>query len=100
MAHLSAYLDTRKVSQGQMEGRGRRRGLWIDAYGLRKACKASGMTQVQVTKAIDVSQNRVSRMESGDMGATGIGSLRRYIHRPRRQPDAGCPPAQWGYQAR
>lgn len=79
MAHLSAYLDTRKVSQGQMEGRGRRRGLWIDAYGLRKACKASGMTQVQVTKAIDVSQNRVSRMESGDMGATGIGSSRRYI---------------------
>ena len=79
MAHLSAYLDTRKVSQGQMEGRGRRRGLWIDAYGLREACKASGMTQVQVTKAIDVSQNRVSRMESGDMGATGIGSSRRYI---------------------
>ena len=79
MAHLSAYLDTRKVSQGQMEGRGRRRGLWIDAYGLRKACKASGMTQVQVAKAIGVSQNRVSRMESGDVGAMSIDFLRRYI---------------------
>jgi len=79
MAHLSAYLDTRKVSRGQMDPRDRRRRLWIDAYGLRKACKASGRTQVQVAKAIGVSQNRVSHMESGDMGATDIGSSRRYI---------------------
>ena len=62
-----------------MERRDRRRRLWIDTYGLRKACKASGRTQVQVAKAIGVSQNRVSHMESGDMGATGIDSLRRYI---------------------
>ena len=79
MAHLSAYLDTHKVSRGQMERRDRRRGLWIDAYSLHEACKASGRTQVQVAKAIGVSQNRVSYMESGDMGATGIDSLRRYI---------------------
>lgn len=79
MAHLSAYLDTHKVSRGQMERRDRRRGLWIDAYSLHEACKAFGRTQVQVAKAIGVSQNRVSHMESGDMGATGIDSLRRYI---------------------
>ena len=79
MAHLSAYLDTRKVSRSQMERRDRRRRLWIDAYSLHEACKAFGRTQVQVAKAIGVSQNRVSHMESGDMGATGIDSLRRYI---------------------
>lgn len=79
MAHLSACLDTRKVSRGQMERRDRRRRLWIDAYSLHEACKAFGRTQVQVAKAIGVSQNRVSHMESGDMGATGIDSLRRYI---------------------
>lgn len=79
MAHLSAYLDTRKVSRGQMERRDRRRRLWIDAYSLHEACKAFGRTQVQVAKAIGVSQNRVSHMESGDMGATDIDSLRRYI---------------------
>ena len=79
MAHLSAYLDTRKASRGQMERRDRRRGLWIDAYSLHEAYKAFGRTQVQVAKAIGVSQNRVSHMESGDMGATGIDSLRRYI---------------------
>ena len=62
-----------------MERRDRRRRLWIDAYSLHEACKASSMTQVQVAKAIGVSQNRVSHMESGDMGATGIDSLRRYI---------------------
>lgn len=62
-----------------MERRDRRRRLWIDAYSLHEACKASGRTQVQVAKAIGVSQNRVSHMESGDMGATGIDSLRRYI---------------------
>ncbi|AKT49929.1 hypothetical protein ADJ70_06815 [Olsenella sp. oral taxon 807] len=62
-----------------MERRDRRRGLWIDAYSLHEACKAFGRTQVQVAKAIGVSQNRVSHMESGDMGATGIDSLCRYI---------------------
>ena len=63
MAHLSACLDTRKVSRGQMERRDRRRRLWIDAYSLlwidayslHEACKASGRTQVQVAKAIGVS---------------------------------------------
>ena len=62
-----------------VDPRDRRRGLWIDAYSLHEACKAFGRTQVQVAKAIGVSQNRVSHMESGDMGATGIDSLRRYI---------------------
>lgn len=55
MAHLSAYLDTRKASRGQMERRDRRRGLWIDAYSLHEAYKAFGRTQVQVAKAIGVS---------------------------------------------
>lgn len=53
--YLSAYLDARKVSRGQMERRDRRRRLWIDAYSLHEACKASGRTQVQVAKAIGVS---------------------------------------------
>ena len=37
------------------------------------------MTRTQVSKAIGVSQNRVSRMESGDVGAMSIDFLRRYI---------------------
>ena len=37
------------------------------------------MTQVQVAREIGVSQNRVSRMENGDMNAMSIDSLRRYV---------------------
>ncbi len=37
------------------------------------------MTQIQIAKAMGVSQNRVSRMENGDMGAMSLGSLRRYV---------------------
>ena len=37
------------------------------------------MTQVEVAESIGVSQNRISRMENGDMGAMSIDSLRKYI---------------------
>ena len=37
------------------------------------------MTQVQLAEAMGVSQNRVSRMENGDMAAMSLDTIRRYI---------------------
>ena len=52
---------------------------YIDAYNLREARKASHMTQVELAKAMGVSQNRISRMENGDIGTMSFDTIRRYI---------------------
>ncbi len=52
---------------------------YIDAYNLREARKASHMTQVQMAKVMSVSQNRVSRMENGGIGAMSIDGVRRCV---------------------
>ena len=79
MANLNEYLDKRGVSASQMEAARIETQAAIDAFNLKEARKVSNMTQVQVARAIGVSQNRVSRMENGDMNAMSIDSLRRYV---------------------
>ena len=79
MANLNDYLETRGITEAQMEEARRQTQEYVDAYSLREARKAQHLTQVQVAQAIGVSQNRVSRIENGDMGAMSVESLRRYI---------------------
>ena len=79
MANLNEYLDKRGISASQMEAARIETQATIDAFNLKEARKVSNMTQVQVAQAIGVSQNRVSRMENGDMNAMSIDSLRRYV---------------------
>ena len=79
MADLNAYLDKRGITAEQMDEARQETQAVIDAYSLKEARKASNMTQAQVAETIGVSQNRVSRMENGDMDAMSIDSLRRYI---------------------
>ena len=79
MAALNDYLESRGITEEQMEEARRQKQEYVDAYNLREARKAQNLTQVQVARAIGVSQNRVSRMENGDMGAMSVESLRRYI---------------------
>ena len=79
MADLNKYLDKRRITDEQMAVARQKTQEVIDAYNLKEARKTLNMTQVQVAQAIGVSQNRVSRMENGDMNAMSIDSLRRYI---------------------
>ena len=79
MSDLNTYLSKRGITNEQMREARRETQSAIDAFSLKEARKASRMTQMQVAEAIGVSQNRVSRMENGDMGAMSIDSLRRYI---------------------
>lgn len=79
MSDLNAYLEKRGIDDAQMERAREHTQAVIDAYNLREARKAANMTQVQMAQVMGVSQNRVSRMENGDMGAMSLNSLRRYV---------------------
>lgn len=79
MSNLQTYLDKRGITEEQMREARERTLAAIDAYNLREARKASNMTQVELAKEMGVSQNRVSRMENGDIGAMSLDVIRRYI---------------------
>lgn len=79
MARLNAYLEKRGITEEQMSEARARTQAAIDAYNLREARKACNMTQVQLANAMGVSQNRVSRMENGDIGSMSVDTVRRYV---------------------
>ena len=76
---LQTYLDKRGIGDAQMEQARQRTREYIDAYNLREARKSARLTQVQLAQAMGVSQNRVSRMENGDLSTMSIDSVRRYV---------------------
>jgi transcriptional regulator with XRE-family HTH domain len=49
------------------------------AYRLRELREALSMTQVQLAELLDVSQNRISRIENGDIERAQVDTLRRYV---------------------
>ena len=79
MADLKAYLSKRGVSEEEMRVARRHTRERIDAYVLREARITQGLTQVELADRMGVSQNRVSRMESGDLAAMSVDTIRRYV---------------------
>lgn len=79
MNSLEAYAKKRGITDEQMEEARERTHAYIDAYNLREARKARHMTQTELAQAMGVSQNRVSRMENGDIGSMSLDTIRRYI---------------------
>ncbi|MEG1913255.1 MAG: helix-turn-helix transcriptional regulator [Cloacibacillus sp.] len=79
MTNLDDYLKERGITAVQMAKAEELTQAYIDAYNLREARKANHMTQVELAKAMGVSQNRVSRMENGDINAMSVETLRKYI---------------------
>ena len=79
MSDLNAYLEKRDITAEQMDEARAETQAVIDSYNLRQARKASGMTQVELAKTMGVSQNRISRMENGDLGSMSLDTLRRYV---------------------
>lgn len=51
----------------------------VRAYRLRELREALHLTQVELADLLEVSQNRVSRLEHGDLERTQIDTLRRYV---------------------
>ena len=79
MTNLNTYLEKRGISDKEMDEARAYTQAAIDAYNLREARKACNMTQVQLAHAMGVSQNRVSRMENGDIGSMSLDTVRRYV---------------------
>ena len=79
MSSLDDYLAKRGITNEQMEQARSATSAYVDAHALRQARNEGGMTQVELAHAMGVSQNRVSRMERGDITAMSIDSIRRYI---------------------
>lgn len=49
------------------------------AYRLRELREQFDLTQVELAEQLDVSQNRVSAIERGDIDKTQVDTLRRYV---------------------
>lgn len=79
MSDLDTYLAKRNISSQQMHDARLHTQMAIEAYRLQEARKAASMTQVQLASAMGVSQNRISRIESGDIGSMSLDSIRRYV---------------------
>ncbi len=51
----------------------------VRAWHLRELREQFEMTQVELAHELDISQNRVSRIERGDLDKTQVDTLRRYV---------------------
>lgn len=76
---LREVLRERPVDRSRVASHKRRFTEQVRAYRLRELRKASQLTQTDVAELLHISQNRVSRIERGDIDRTQIDTLRRYI---------------------
>jgi ribosome-binding protein aMBF1 (putative translation factor) len=69
---IDEVLMSRPVDRATVDDHKRRMLEEVRAYQLRELREALGITQVQLADALDVSQNRVSRLEHGDLERTQV----------------------------
>lgn len=76
---LEELLEERPVDRSSVA---RHKNRMIDeagAYKLRELREALNLTQVELANRLEVSQNRVSRIEHGDIERAQLDTLRRYV---------------------
>lgn len=76
---LHDMLAKRPVDREAVEAHKRRMLDEVRAYHLRELRELSELTQVQLAERLNISQNRVSSIERGDIGRSQIETLRRYV---------------------
>jgi transcriptional regulator with XRE-family HTH domain len=76
---LDELVRDRPVDRAQVDGHKRRMLEEVRAYRLRELREASDLTQVELAARLDVSQNRVSRIEHGDIERAQVDTLRKYV---------------------
>lgn len=79
MSDLNEYVRERGITDDEMREARDATKAYVASYRLRQARRAACLTQSELAKAMGVSQNRVSRMENGDVSVMSIGSLRGYV---------------------
>ena len=75
---LEDYLKIRPVNRENVEALKRRMLAEVQAYKLRELRRSQDVTQVELAKRLAVSQNRISKIEHGDIERTQVDTLRRY----------------------
>jgi ribosome-binding protein aMBF1 (putative translation factor) len=75
---LEEHLKERPVDRAAVEAIKKEMLAEIRAYRLKELREALSLTQVELANRLDVSQNRVSRIEHGDIERTQVDTLRRY----------------------
>ena len=75
---LKDYLEIRPVNRGNVDAHKVRMLAELQAYKLRELRRAQDVTQVELAKRLAVSQNRISKIERGDIERTQVDTLRRY----------------------
>ena len=76
---LEDLLRERPVSREAVNAHKKRMLEEVRAYRLRELREASHLTQVELAERLDVSQNRVSRIEHGDIERAQVDTLRKYV---------------------
>lgn len=76
---LDQMLAERPVRRDVVDAHKARMLAEVRAYHLRELREMYGMTQVQLASELHVSQNRVSKIERGQIENTHVDTLRRYV---------------------
>jgi ribosome-binding protein aMBF1 (putative translation factor) len=77
--NLEGMLTKRPVNRKNVDTHKKRMLEEVRSYGLRELRKASDMSQVELAERLNVSQNRVSRIEHGDIERAQLDTLRKYV---------------------
>jgi predicted transcriptional regulator len=76
---IEEMLVERPVDRGAVDAHKKRMFDEVRAYRLRELREASDLTQVELAGRLHVSQNRVSRIEHGDVDRAQVDTLRKYV---------------------
>ncbi|MHB1173467.1 MAG: helix-turn-helix domain-containing protein [Lacisediminihabitans sp.] len=76
---LDELVRDRPVDRAQVDAHKQRMLEEVRAYRLRELREASDLTQVELAARLQVSQNRVSRIEHGDIERAQVDTLRKYV---------------------
>ena len=76
---LDQLVRDRPVDRARVDTHKHRMLEEIRAYRLRELREASDLTQVELAARLQVSQNRVSRIEHGDIERAQVDTLRKYV---------------------
>lgn len=76
---LKDFIAEHPVDRGRVDTHKERMLAEVRAYRLRELREQAGLTQAQLAERIGVGQRQVSKIESGDLDSTRVGTIRSYL---------------------
>lgn len=76
---LDDLIDKLKIDRNQLAHGVRNLKTEENAFHLKELRKLAGVTQVQMALKLGVSQNRISRIERGDLEKAEVGTIMKYV---------------------